>query len=445
MEFKRALRGLKRSPGFAMGVILLLGIATAGLLTVSTAVYTLFFQPLPYHDAGQLVRLSTLMRAMGNVETGLSAPMLVELQQDPALTDIAAYQNAESVVDDSGMTWRRARLTHNLFDVFGVQPLLGRNFVAEDGAPGAALAALVSERVWRQRLVGQADVLERNISLEGKPVKIVGVLPDAVAIPSRSTELWLPLQFTPEQLSPSSILTFGREFDGVVARLAPGVTAKAFQDRLRARYMEDERLAQAIKFSGLEFRVKSLQESWTDKYRAPLSILSFAVAMLLLATVLNLAGMWVLRMLDRSHGQALQAALGASRWQNMASIITEYAVLGAAGVTLAVMLTPLGVSWLGALNILDANLPITVGVGPATVLLALAVLLLGALPVVVGAWWQARRQQFPAALQLASGGASARSGPGASLQMQCSQTKYPVMPMSKLHWSACVHCRELML
>jgi len=411
MEFKRALRGLRRSPGFALGVIGVLGVTSAGLLTVASAAYSLFLKPLPYPDAGQLVQPSGFARAIGH-DIGLSVPLFEELAEDPAVSAMGAYGDVERAIDAGGAAWQRARITPGLPQVMGVRPLLGHGFTAEDGEAGAAPSALISESAWRRRFGAREDVIGREIRLDGETVRIAGVMPDHFALPATSTGIWLPLRFSEKQRSPANIHNFDGAIAGAVARLAPGGSAAVWQNRIQARFAEDPRLTPVIEFAGLELRVESLRESWAGKYRGPLAILGVAVAMVLLAAVLNLAGIWAARMLARDHEQAVVAALGAGRGRSMAQIAAEYALLGLGGVLLALALTPLAIRWLGLLGVLDTETPITVAIGPVTGLLALAVLLLGALPVLAGAWWQASRQQTRAAAYLTSGGTTARGGPG---------------------------------
>ncbi len=411
MDFRRALRGLKRSPGFALGVILVLGVTTAGLLTVATAAYNLFLKPLPYKEAEQLVQPFGYSHRI-SARIGLSVPMLDELKRDEMLAGIAAYLNAESVTAEDGRSWRRARIDFDMTEVVGIAPRMGRGFVAEDAEPGAARVALLAERVWRSRFGADPDIVDQVLHVDGESVRIVGVMPEDFRLPSRDVELWQPLQFSADERAPENIGHFGSGLSGVVARLAPGQTRAAFQDQLGARYGDDERLRPMIEGMAMELRVESLRDVWTESYRQPLAWLTIAVMMLSLAAVLNLTGMWAARMLARDHEQAVQAALGAGPGRCMAVIGAEFVLLGMAGLLVAVALTPLGLRLLTGLDVLDAGVPIAFSVGPATVLIAVAVLLLSAAPVVAGAWWQARWLQADLNGYLASGGPSARGGPG---------------------------------
>lgn len=405
LESRRALRSLGRSPGFVIGTVLVLGVSIGSMATVATAAYELFLRPLPFPSSQQLVKPTGFARTMG-FDVGLSPAMLVELEDDPALQGIAAFEETETVAGGQQGNWRAARMTVNLTGVMGVSPLLGRAFAEEDGKPGASPAALLTERAWRRRFGADPRIVGREVRLDDRPVRVVGVLPGHFTVPTPDAEIITPLVFDPQQTAPQSI----NEFIGldVVARLEPGVTAATFLQRLEARYTGDPRLQPMIELAGLEFRVTPLQQAWTERHREPLFVLSAAVLMVLAAAALNLAGLWMARILGRGHEQAVQVALGARRWRVMWLEITEFLLLGAAGVFLALMLAPIGLRWLAALNVIDEELPIAVGAGPVTLAIAVGVLLLSAIPVVVGVWWQSRHQHARVSGYLASGAPMAR-------------------------------------
>lgn len=406
LEWRYALRRLRKIPVFCTGVVVLLGVALGGTVAVGTAAYQLFFKPLPYAQPEQLVEFSSIAHSMNGFNLGISPGMLQELRNDGSLGELSAFAEADTVTGDNSQSWRLAELSDNLTAMLRVKPLLGRSFSVEDTLADAPVA-LLSEQVWRTRFSALPDVLGREIRIEDRYLTIIGVLPQRFSIPTPDTEVWVPLVFEPALLEPNNISNFtGLD---VLGRLPAGMSAEIAQQQLRARFADDPRLAGMVDITGLEFAVQPLQQAWTSRHRPVLVILATAILLVLLAAALNLAGLWMSRTLGRGHEMAIQAALGGSHWNGMRLFIMEYLLLGVAGAALALLLTPLALSWLAELNVLDSELPIRVALGPAAVVLAAAFLVLSALPVLVAVWWQARRIQKHAAMQLVSGGQSANA------------------------------------
>lgn len=411
-EWRRALRGLGRSPGFAAGVILILGVTVAGAVTVATAAYELFLRPLPFTAPGQLVQPSLNARSMG-FEFSPSPPMLPEIREMPMVADLAAYDTRSPAGGGEGGQWQRAEMTPGTSALLGLSPVLGRGFDEADAAEGAVPVALVGERVWRTRFGGDESLIGREIRLDDRRLTVVGVLPASFRVPSQQTEIWEPLGFSAEQMDPGRIGSFSsRE---VIVRLRPGATAAQFQAALRARYEEDERLASARELMGLEFNVKGLREAWTADQRRPLAIIGLASLLVLAVAVLNIAGLWLARLLGRSHEQAVQAALGAGRWRGLGRTVFELLALGLAGGAVAMALVPWALDWLRALEVLPTTRPLVIGTGAATVVATMLVLIVCTVPVIGAAWWQLRRQRRDVAASLAGGGRG-HAGSGARVR-----------------------------
>lgn len=409
LDLRYTCRRLRKVPMFCLGVVLLLGVSLAGTVSVGTAAYQLFFKPLPYAQPEQLVEFSSVAHLMNGFNLGISPGMLKELQQDGSLGELAAFEELETVVDENGQNWRSATLSDNLTSLLQINPILGRGFNQQDTLENAPVA-LLGEQVWRNRFSASPEVLGQTIEIEERRVTIIGVLPQQFSIPTPDTELWTPLIFDPALLEADNISNFiGLD---VIGRLPVSTSAAVAEQQLRARFGDDPRLAGMVDITGLEFAVKPLQQAWTSQHRPALVILAAAILLVLLAAALNLAGLWMSRTLGRGHEMAIQAALGGSRWAGVRAFVMEYLLLGIVGVGLALLLVPLALSWLSALNVLDSELPIRIGLGPAAFTLAMAFLLLSALPVLLAVWWQAQRVQRHAAIELVSGGKSANSGGG---------------------------------
>jgi hypothetical protein len=147
LEFRRAWRGLRRAPGFSLGVIVILGLAVGGVVTVGTAAYDLFIKPLPFRDPGRLVQIGGVSERFGD-DMGLSPGMVDEVRKSGEYANVAAYSKVVDVIrDKEGQSWKRARIETNLLHLLGVSSIHGRGFLHEDGVLGSAPVALLSERL----------------------------------------------------------------------------------------------------------------------------------------------------------------------------------------------------------------------------------------------------------------------------------------------------------
>ena len=409
-EGRWAWRGLARTPAFSLGVVLVLGIAIAGIVTVATAVHDLFLRPLPFSEPAELAHVSAYSRTMG-FDVGFAPPMIAEVAEEQRVVDVAAYHPPTTLETSSGDEWRVAAVTHNLADLLGVAPIAGRRLVPADGEPGAAPVALIGEAAWRNRFGADPAAVGREIDLNDQRVSIVGVMPAAFSVPSVDTDLWRPLRYTPEELAPEAIGSFVGGH--LVVRLAPGFSPAGLRDALTARYAADERLdtRQIRELMGVEVRVRGLRNSWTDAQREPLAVIGLASLLVLVTALFNIAGLWLARLLSRAHEHAIQAALGASGRRRLARTLFEFALLGVAGVGVALALTPFALGWLEDLGVLSSVRPLPVATGPATFVIALAVLAAGAVPVLLAAMAQQRRRRYDLLADLSSGGyGRARAG-----------------------------------
>lgn len=235
MEFRRAARRLRRAPGFSLGVIVILGLAVGGAVTVGATAYDLFIKPLPFRDPDRLVQIEAISERFGG-DMGLSPGIIQEIRNSGDYAGVAAYTRGEIVHDETGQSWKRARIGVDLLELLGVTPIHGRGFVPEEGMPGAAPVALLSERVWRDRIGADPEVLNRTIDLEDQIVRIVGIMPGGFTVPSRDTDLWMPLVFKPQAYAPEFFLYFGGY--SVIGRMRPGRFPAAYQEQLRARYAD---------------------------------------------------------------------------------------------------------------------------------------------------------------------------------------------------------------
>ncbi|HUF27912.1 MAG TPA: ABC transporter permease, partial [Gemmatimonadaceae bacterium] len=186
-DVRYAARRLWQQPAFSLSVVLVLALGIGATTSMFSAVDAALLRPLPFHRDDQLVVLHDVHLPFALAESQTVAH-LDDARALPAFQEIAAYAPGAL---NLGLGDAPARIsvgvvTPNLFPMLGVSPVLGRHFAAAEGAPGAPAIALISHAIWRHHYAGSAEVLERDVVLNGKPYRIAGVMPPRLAFPNEA-------------------------------------------------------------------------------------------------------------------------------------------------------------------------------------------------------------------------------------------------------------------
>src|ERR1700683_1562686 len=230
--------------------------------------------------------------------------------------------------------------TANLFEVFGVVPSPGRTFRPEEDSEGGADVAIISDGFWHSHFGGAPDIIGHTLSLDGKSVTVVGVLPASFRFPFQQPEpaIWFPRVFDNPALNPERIRT-GASYLAVYARLRPRESLARCQAELEAinsTYKKD--FPGYVDATNYSLEAASLKESLVGPLRASLLVLLSAVGFVLLIGCTNIASMLLARSTTRQKEIAIRQALGASSSRLMRQLLTESVLLSALGGILGVVL-----------------------------------------------------------------------------------------------------------
>src|SRR5262245_14139380 len=242
----------------------------------------------------------------------------------------------------------------DVFKVLGVTPVLGRTFTTDEERPGGPLAVVIGYTFWQERFGGARDVVGRWLTLDGKQVPIVGVMPRGFSFP-QAMQLWLPLVLTEGDLRPTQR---GAHYLNAIARLKPGVTLNQAIDDLGA--IERRLGEQYAQVQGYGIWMQPLLDSMVGGVRQPLLMLLGAVAFVLLIACTNVSNLLLARSTTRRTEIAVRSALGAGRWRVVRQLLVESVILALAGGTLGIVLAAWGVRMLEA--ILPQDLPRSEGI-----------------------------------------------------------------------------------
>jgi putative ABC transport system permease protein len=230
------------------------------------------------------------------------------------------------------------------------QPLLGRRFTSDDTRMGARPVVLLGHGVWRRVYGGDPGVVGRSITLEGEGYEIVGVMPAGFDFPERN-ELWVPLAFSPDNLSDNQR---GAHWISAVGRLRDGVSIAQAREDLD-RIEQDLARRFPTRVGGYSIGMASLLDSMTQPYQRPLWILFGAVAFVMLIACVNVSNLLLARATTRTGEIAVRSALGAGRRRLIRQLLAESVVLSLAGGAAGLLLGSWGVRALMA--VAPADLP----------------------------------------------------------------------------------------
>lgn len=407
---RHALRSLLKSPGFTAASVLTLALGIGATAAIFSIVNAVLLRPLAYPRPADLVAVRCVIPSMAREYPTIpvNARFYTEWTSSPAFTQLALIDRGRATLTGAGDPVRLASVlsSPNLFSTLGVTPALGRVFRADE----TGAVALISDHLWRSHFSADPAILGRAITLNLKPVTVIGVLPADFRVPGlgaiSAPDVYLPRRFDAEELNE----IVGRFNYEVIGRLAPGVTSSAAEAQLNVI------AARLSLLSPEKVEVRSttipLQSAVVGDARRGLWILLGAIGTVLALACLNLGILGLTRAELRSHDTAVRSALGASRRRLLAQSLTESALLSLAGGTLGCLF-----AWwfLDALvGLAPANLPRLdeVRIDPAVLLFALvATLLTTFLAGLVPAWHNARRDA--SAEVLASSGTRVTGGRGA--------------------------------
>ena len=350
-DLRFAARSLARRPAFASLAIITLALGIGATTTLFGVVKQVLLTPLPYRDPQGVAVVWSAWK--GFDQTWLSYDEWEGWKaRVPAFADIGLYSDGSATFDgDSPERVRVANIHANVLPILGVNPILGRNFSAEEDRPGGHAVVILGNALWQRRFGGDPTIIGRDVQVGGSAATVVGVMPPDFRLPldfgqDGRTEAWFPLAIDAATVGAVPGPEFPRRGAShgyyAVARLAAGATTERANAQLASIVAELEKFGYMANVGFHAFAVP-VEEQITGRVRPVLLVVFGAVVFVMLIACANVAGLLLVRGEGRRRELGVRVALGASSHRLVRLLLAESAVLAAAGGVLGVMLAVLAV------------------------------------------------------------------------------------------------------
>src|SRR6188474_282882 len=341
-DFKHAARGLVRTPGFTLTVIVTLALAIGANAAIFSVVKPVLLDPLPLANADRLVHIAGSAPGTDQPEEfGVADELYFEYRESaPAIEDAGLYGTGSSTTRAEGQVDQLfvTQATPSFFSTLGAQPLHGRLPNETDDVN----VVVLSHWLWRTWFASDEKVIGRSYFFAGATRSVIGVMKPEFRFPDERTAFWVPMTIRAAQVTPGG---FGPR---LVARMKPGTDRALLMTQLEplARRVQ-QRLGGPAPYVKIMERhrpvVKPLREHLVGDISTALWILLGTVAIVFLIACANVAGLFTVRAENRRRDLAVRRALGAGRGDLVRSQVTEALLLAFAGGAVGTLIAWVGV------------------------------------------------------------------------------------------------------
>lgn len=328
-DLRYAVRQMRKSPGFASIAIVTLALGVGAATAIYSVVDAVILEPLPYIRPRRIFVPRTI--AKEGYQQPPSWPgyedMRAQNRTFSALAGYTDYTNTDLQTKSGPVVLDLVASTANFFQVFGVEPILGRTYRLDEDQPGKNNVAVLSYDVWKSNFGGDPNVVGAKFDLDGKPYACIGVMPPGFMIKGDRHAIYTPIVVPRRRLNDR-----GYHWVEVIGRLKSGVSVERAQADMN-HVMSDLGRAYPGTDRGRRVELISIAEDTYGDQSGGIWTLVGAVLAVLAIGCVNLTGLLLARSIRREREMALRTAIGASRRRVIQQVLTENLVLAFFGAT----------------------------------------------------------------------------------------------------------------
>lgn len=340
---RQIFRRLWARRAFSASIIVTLALGIGGTVSVFSVIYAVLLKPLPYANPRELV--SVFQSNLPNDEvdqTAFSPASFLDFRANNlAFTDLAAYCgfHYNLITGAEPEQVEGTAVSASFFEILGVHPALGRNFLQDEDSYSSVRVVILSDRLWSGEFHADPKIIGKSIVLNGDPFAVVGVMPRGFRpLDDDRTSLWVPLR---QQIRPDRMLWRDQKFLGVVARLHPHVQidqARADMNRIAAQV----HAAHPNADMGSGAVVMPLQQALVGGTQKSLLLSLGIVVFVLLIASSNVTILMLTRVDSRRRELGIRLALGATLPGLLTDLLAESVILGLASGSLGLLFALVG-------------------------------------------------------------------------------------------------------
>jgi putative ABC transport system permease protein len=327
LDVRYGWRVLRKSPGFALVIVLMLMLGIGGNTAVFTVLSAVLLRPLPFEKPQELVQVWETRTSGVFQQMEASYPDFVDMRNSQVFAQLGGYSRTTMTLSQpsGALQVTVGMASTGFFETLGVRPVLGRSFLPSEETEQKTASVLLSYGGWQRRFGGDPAVVGKTLTLDGVPSTIVGVLPkDFQFGPTNSADFWQSLQVSGWRLRRNAhwLYPIGRLRSGASLQQAQSALLSVTQ-RLESQYPDSN--------AGVAVRLFSLREELLGSMRLVVIVLMATVGFVLLITCANIAGLLLARSVPRQKEISIRSALGAGRARIVRQLLTESVLLSVAG------------------------------------------------------------------------------------------------------------------